>query len=128
MPKSTYASNTTLNSFLRNVPYTPPITVWLALFTTAPTVSGGGVEVLGNGYGRQMIAFTIPSNGSCSNTAAIVFPVAIVADWTTIVAFGVYDASSGGNLLYFANLSTSRYVAIGDQMVFPVGQLIATET
>lgn len=128
MPKSYYADNTTLNLWLNNVPFTPPVTVWLALFLVTPGPGGGGTEVVGNGYGRQIITFSIPVNGQCSNTGVIQFPVDIVADWTTIVAFGVYDASSGGNLLYYANLSTSRYVAVNDQIVFPVGQLIALES
>jgi hypothetical protein len=129
MPKSYYADNITLGTFLTNTPFTPPITVWLALFLVAPpTPAGGGTEVSGNGYARQIIAFSTPNNGMCSNSAAITFPVDMVADWTTVVAFGVYDASSGGNLLYYANLSTSRYVAVNDQIVFPVGQLIAQET
>jgi hypothetical protein len=128
MPKSFYADNITLNAFLNNVPYTPPVTVWLALFLVSPSPSGGGTEVSGNGYGRQIIAFGAPVNGQTSNTATITFPVDVIADWTTVVAFGVYDASSRGNLLYYASLSTSRYVAVNDQMVFPVSQLVATET
>jgi hypothetical protein len=128
MPKSYYADNTALNLFLRNTPYTPPVQTYLALFTVAPTPSGGGTEVAGNGYVRVAITFTAPSNGQCSNSADVIFPVAITADWGTVVAFGVYDAISGGNLLYFANLSSSRYVAVNDQLKFPAGQVIATET
>jgi hypothetical protein len=128
MPKSYYADNTALNLFLNNVPFTPPIQTYLALFLVAPTPAGGGTEVAGLGYGRQPITFTTPINGQCANSVVVTFPVAIIADWTTVVAFGVFDAASGGNLLYYANLSTSRYVAVNDQIVFPAGQIIATET
>jgi hypothetical protein len=128
MPKSYYADNTALNLFLRNTPFAPPAQTYLALFTVAPTPSGGGTEVSGNGYARQPVTFNAPSNGQCATFADVVFPVDIIADWTTVVAFGVFDAVSGGNLLYFANLSSSRYVAVNDQIKFPAGQIIATET
>jgi hypothetical protein len=128
MPKSYYADNVALNAFLRNTSFTPPVQTWVAIFTVAPTPAGGGTEVAGNGYGRQMATFTVPSNGSCASTADITFPIDVVADWGTIVAFGLFDASSGGNLLYFANLSSPRYVAVNDQVKFPAGQLVASET
>jgi len=128
MPKSYYADNTALNLFLRNTPFAPPLQTYLALFLVSPTPSGGGTEVAGNGYVRVAIAFGAPNNGQCSNTADVIFPVDITADWGNVVAFGVYDAISGGNLLYFANLSSPRYVAVNDQIKFPTGQIIATET
>jgi hypothetical protein len=128
VPKSFYADNTALNLFLRNTPFAPPVQTYLALFTVAPTPSGGGTEVAGNGYSRQPITFNLPSSGQTSNLATVTFPVDIIADWGTVVAFGVFDSASGGNLLYFANLSSSRYVAVNDQVVFPIGQIIAQET
>lgn len=128
MPKSYYADNTTLNLFLRNTPFAPPVQTYLGLFTVSPTPSTGGTEVAGNGYVRVAITFNAPVNGQAANIADTIFPVDVIADWGTIVAFGVFDAISGGNLLYFANLSSSRYVAVNDQIKFPAGQIIATET
>jgi hypothetical protein len=128
MPKTYYADNAALNSFLRNTPYTPAVQTYVALFTAAPTVNGGGTEVAGNGYGRQTVTWTAPSNGQSVSTADVTFPIDVVADWGTLVAWGIFDASSGGNLLYFANLSVSRYVAVNDQVKFPAAQLVATET
>jgi len=127
MPKSYYADNTALNLFLRSTPYAPPAQTYLGLYTVAPTPAGGGTEVAGNGYVRVAITFLPPSNGQAASMADVVFPVCIIADWTTVVAFGVFDSISGGNLLYFANLSSSRYVAVNDQIKFPAGQIIATE-
>lgn len=128
MPKTYYADNNTLNLWLRATAIASPAQVWCALFLVAPpTPATAPTEVVGNGYARQLITFSVPANGTCSNTVDVVFPVNVTADWGTIVAFGVYDAPSGGNLLYYANLSSSRYVAVTDQVKFPVGQLIATE-
>ncbi len=46
---------------LMNTPYTSPTTVYLALYTAAPTDTGGGTEVVNSGtsaYVRQAITFT----------------------------------------------------------------------
>lgn len=126
MPKSIYFDNTVLSIGLLNMSFVPPTTVWVALFTISPTPSGGGTEVSGGGYGRQTVTFSAPSSGTTSSTAAVIFPIA-TATWGTIVAFAIFDASSGGNMLYFGSLSTSRTIMTDDQLQFPAGQLIATE-
>lgn len=127
MPKTYYADNATLNFWLRATPVVPPAATYCALFTSSPTVNGGGTEVSGNGYTRQAILWGAPSNGVLANTADVVFPIA-TADWGTITSFAVFDQASGGNCLYFANLSSSRYIYTNDQVRFPTGQLIARET
>jgi hypothetical protein len=127
MPKSLYLDNTFLSIALLNTSFVPPTVVYVALFTVTPGPSGGGTEVAGGGYGRQIASFTAPSSGSTANVADIFFPIA-TAPWGTIVAFALFDASSGGNMLYFGNLSTSRSIMTSDQLKFPASQLIATES
>ncbi len=127
MPKSYYLSNANLSSALRGQAFTPPAAAYVALFTTMPTAGGGGVEVSGGAYARQIGAFTVPVNGQCTNASDVTFPIATVP-WGMVLGFGVYDSSMGGNLLYFNLLSTSRNVVINDQIRFPAGQLIATES
>jgi len=126
MPKTYYLDNAFINAALRQTPFASPLTIYAALFTAAPTASGGGTEVSGGGYSRQTVTFSSPVNGLASNTTDVVFPLA-AASWGTVVAFGLYDQSVGGNLLYFNLLSVPRTVAINDQVRFPVGQLIASE-
>lgn len=129
MPKTYYADNNTLSMWLRATPIAPPSSVNCALFTVAPANPGATpTEVVGNGYARQPVTFGVPVNGQSSNTLDVIFPIDISVDWGNIVAFGVYDAPSGGNLLYYANLSTPRYVAVNDQLKFPAGQLVAQES
>lgn len=126
MPKSYYLSDKFLNAALRNIAYVSPAQTYLALFTVAPTLNSAGTEVSGGGYTRQTVSFSVPADGQSSNTADVTFPIATVA-WGTVVAFGVFDAATAGNLLYFANLSVSRLVDINDQVRWPTGQLIVTE-
>jgi hypothetical protein len=127
MPKTYYLDNNYLNVALRNTPFTPPATIYVSLYTVAPGVGGGGTEVAGGGYGRQIATFMAPVNGQVSNTADILFPVAS-ATWGTIVAFALMDTASGGNMLYFGNLSTPRLVLASDQVRFPQNMLIVQES
>jgi hypothetical protein len=127
MPKAIYLDDNFINVALRNTPFTPPATIYVALYTVAPGVGGGGTEVSGGGYGRQTVTFVAPINGQSSNVADILFPIAI-APWGTVVAFALLDASSGGNMLYFGNLSTPRNVLASDQVRFAVGQMLVSET
>lgn len=127
MPKSYYTNDSMINLLLRATVFTPPATTYCALYTVAPTASGGGTEVAGNGYARQAIVWGAPVNGTSLSTNDVVFPIA-TADWGTITSFSVFNQSTGGDMLYFANLSASRYIYLNDQVRFPLGQLIATET
>ena len=126
MSKTNYLETQLLNHVLRNVSYSSPTTVYVALFTVAPTESGGGTEVTGGAYARQAVTFSSPSPDQVSNTIDVTFPIAS-ANWGTVVAFAIMDAASGGNMLYFANLTASRDVLINDQLRFPIGQLIVSE-
>lgn len=127
MPKTYYLDNNFLNLALRAIPFTPPATVYTALYTVSPTVNSAGTEVAGNAYGRQIATFSAPVNGQTVSAADVTFPIA-TGSWGTIVAFALLDASSGGNMLYFGNLSTPRLVLASDQVRFPAGQLICQET
>ena len=126
MPKTYYLDSAMINAALRQIAYTPPTGSWVALYTVSPTVSGGGVEVSVGGYSRQSAVWSAPVNGQSSSTADIVFPVAS-APWGTIVAFGLLDAGTAGNLLYFAPLNAPQVVATMDQVKFPAGQLQVIE-
>ena len=126
MPKTYYLSNNVVNTALRGVSFTPPGTVYVGLYTTAPNLLGEGVEVSGGSYARQAVSWTNPSNGQTSNSADVNFPIA-TAVWGTVTAFAILDAPSGGNVLYYANLNAPRLVSTDDQVRFPTGQLMVVE-
>lgn len=119
---STTLINALLNATLRNLAYVPPATVYVALFTIAPTAGGGGTEVAGGAYARQPATFAAPSGGQVANGADIVFPVATAA-WGTIVAVAIFDAAAAGTMLYFGPLSANTAIGINDQPKFIAGQL-----
>ena len=129
--KSDYLENVLLDEVLGGADYTPPATVYLALFTAAPSDSGGGTEVSGGGYTRVAVTnnstnFPAASGGSKSNGVDMTFPQA-TADWGTVVAFAIFDASTAGNMLYWGDLTTSKTINDGDTAKFAAGDITITE-
>lgn len=122
---SDYLENAILNATLRGVAYTSPAKVYVALFTSDPTDAATGTEVSGGAYARQAITFGAPSAGTCSNSADVLFPIATAA-WGTVTHIGIFDAASGGNLLYSAALTTSKTIAADDQLKLETGAVTVT--
>jgi hypothetical protein len=121
--KSNYLDNKILNLIFNGAAFSPPATLYCALFTTAPTAAGGGAEVSGGSYARVAVAanttnFPTTTNQSINNATAIVFPTA-TANWGTIVAAAFFDAASGGNMLYWGPLSVAQTVTSGSQFQLP---------
>ena len=104
--------------------YTAPATLYLALYTATPSDTGGGTEVSGGSYARQSVAFTVTGD-TASNTSAVEFPTA-TANWGTITQVGVFDASTAGNLLAYADLSASKVIESGDVLRINSGDLDIT--
>jgi hypothetical protein len=119
---SDYYENKVIDHMLRNQAFTPPATVYVGLYTVAPTDAGGGTEVSGGSYARQAVTLAAASAGATQNSADITFPTA-TADWGTIVAAGLFDAASAGNLLAWNNLTASKTVNSGDTFKITAGSL-----
>lgn len=124
--KSNYLEGKLIEHVLRNVSYTSPSTVYLSLHTADPTEAGSGAEVSGNNYSRQAIAFDAHSNGACANSDIETF-TASGGSFGTVTHFGIFDASSSGNLLYYGALTASKVVADGDSLKFAAGSITITE-
>lgn len=98
---------------------------YLALFTTAPSETGGGTEVSGGAYARQAVTFGAPSGGSMKNSAAIEFPTA-TANWGTATAWGLFDAATAGNLIWYGDIDTPKELLSGDIYRINAGSLTLT--
>lgn len=105
---------------------TRPTAWYLALFTSNPAEDGSGTEVSGTGtaYARQSVSFTVSGN-TASNSAAVEFPTA-TASYGTVTHVGVYDASTAGNLIAYAALTTSKAIDTGDVLRVNSGELDVT--
>ena len=126
MSFSNKAETLVLNWLLTASSATRPTAWYLALYTAAPGEAGGGTEVttVGTAYARQSAAFTVSGN-TASNTSAIEFPTA-TATYGTVSHVGVFDAVTGGNLIAYAALTTSKVIDTGDVLRVPAGDLDIT--
>lgn len=119
-----FLENEVLDHVLGTGAYTMP-SVFVGLFTVAPTDAGGGTEVTGGSYARQAATFSAASGGASSNSADINFPTA-TANWGTIVALALHDASSAGNMLMWGDLTASKTINNGTQARILAGDLDVT--
>lgn len=118
---SDFLENELLDHAFRNSAWTPPAAVYLALYTANPTDAGGGTQVSGAGYARQAITFGAASGGAISNTGAVSF-TATGGNYGTVTGVGIFDASSGGNLLAWDAI-TSAVVNDTDTLTFAIGDI-----
>lgn len=106
---------------------TTPITLYIALFTVAPSDSASGTEVSGGSYARVSSSgkWAAPSAGSVATNATITFPTA-TGSWGTVVAWAGFDASTTGNRLVWGDLTANKTVGSGDTASFASGALTIT--
>ena len=124
MSFSNYLETEILDHVFAGAAYTAPSTKYLALFTGAPGETGGGTEVSGGGYARQTVAFTTSGN-TTSNNAAVEYPTA-TANYGTVTHVAVFDASTSGNMMAYAALSSNKTIETGDVFRVPSGDLDIT--
>lgn len=117
---SNYLENKIIDHFLGTAAYTMPTTVYVALYTVAPTDAGGGTQVTGGSYARQVGTFSASSSGATSNTSNIDFTGMPAA---TTVAIGIFDAITSGNLLLYGTLTTNKTTDAGDTLRIATGDL-----
>lgn len=104
---------------------TRPTAWYVGLFTADPTDTGSGAtEITGNNYSRVSATFSV-SGATATTTAAVEFAAA-TGSWGTISHIGIFDASSGGNLIAHSALSASKAIGTGDVFRIPTGDLDVT--
>lgn len=136
-----FLENRIVDWLLRGQAYTPPTTVHIGLFTVAAGDAGGQTEVTGGSYARAAVSATLANfagtqsagsttastgtSGQTSNNNVVNFPTP-TADWGTVVGIGIFDAASGGNLLFYAPLAANKTINNGDAVSFAAGALTIT--
>jgi len=138
---SDYLENKLVDQLFRGQAAPTTTTLYVGLLTAAPSDSGGGTEVSGGSYtrvtvtsslanwaGTQAAASTVASSGTggqTSNNAAITFPTP-AATWGLVTHFGIYDAASAGNLLFWGALTIAKTINQADTVTFPAASLSVT--
>ena len=142
---SNYLENKLIDHIFRGQAYPIPV-IYVGLYTSAPTAAGGGTEVStsGTGYGRVKAAAgssmaltdwkstqgdngaSTGTTGGTSNSALVTFGTPS-GSWGQATHFGLFDAPTGGNLLFWAVLTNPKNVNNGDTAPsFNVGALTTT--
>jgi len=138
---SDFLENKIIDQLFRGQAAPTTTTLHVGLLTAAPSDSGGGTEVTGGSYARvavtsslanwagtQSAGSTVASTGSggqTSNNAAITFPTPS-ANWGAVTHFGIYDAATAGNLLFWGALTISKTINQADTVTFPAASLSIT--
>lgn len=124
---SNYAEDLVLDWLFTTTSVTRPTTWFVALYTVAPGEGGGGTEVSGGSYARQSVTFTVSGTAptQAANSTAVEFPTA-TGSWGTVVAAAIFDASTSGNMLAYADLTTSKTIDSGDVLRFNASTLVIT--
>lgn len=138
---SDYLENKLVDHIFRARAFSLPASIYVALFTAAPSDSGGGTEVAGNNYARAQLAPSdsnwaatqgggpaAPSSGTggvTSNKVAISFPTPS-GNWGLVTHWGVFDAVSGGNLLFHGALSIQKTINQDDVVEYPIDAFVVT--
>jgi hypothetical protein len=125
---SDYLENAVLDHVFGGTAYTAPSTLYVGLYTAAPSDSGGGTEVSGGSYARKsMAAMTVSGTSPTQATnGAAVELVTATGSWGTVSHTAIFDAATSGNMLGWAALTASKAVASGDVFRFDAGDLDIT--
>jgi hypothetical protein len=124
---SDFLENLIIDHLFRSRTWAKPTAIYVALFTAAPSDSGGGTEVSGGSYARVALApldtnwtatqggttgNSSGTSGQTANAVAITFP-APTANWGTVTHYGLFDAASSGNLWIWDALTAAQAITSG---------------
>lgn len=131
---SDYTEANILNTTLKGIAFPVPTTVYIALFTADPTDANTTAnEVQTSAWstyvrkdaadgGAITTGWSSPSGGASANAKAITFPANDGAS-ITVTHIGLYDAITGGNLLYHGPLTNSKTLLTSDVLSFAIGAI-----
>ena len=135
---SNYTEANIVETTLRGAVFPVPAGIYLALFTADPT----DANVTANectlaawpAYTRKDAAvgsaiatgWTANADGVSSNAKVVTYAANNGAGAVTVTHIGIYDALTGGNLLYHSPLVSSKTLQIGDVLSFGIGAITVT--
>ncbi len=132
MPLTDQRKAEILNALYGGAALTVGANIHVALSTTTPTSAGANfTEPVGSGYARVQVAnnvtnfpaATVANPAVKNNGTEIAFPAA-TGNWGTVTHFGLWTAATGGTLLDWGALPTSKTIGAGDTARFAVGALV----
>lgn len=130
MGLNSYGKNTFLDGVMGSG---TPATLHFALVTAAPNDASTGStisEPSGGSYARVAVTnnttnFPAASSGTSRNATSITFPTA-TGSWGTCTHVVALDASSGGNIIFWGTLTSSKTITSGQTASFSINALSLT--
>jgi hypothetical protein len=132
---SDYSAQATINYWLLGTAMPTVSNRYLAVFTADPKDDNSGVsnEVSGSWYARQVAnSWTAPvsnvdgTSGTVTKNSAQISFAAVTGSSVTVTHWGLYDAATGGHLLYSGALTTSKSLNVSDVLTLASEQLVMT--
>lgn len=114
-----------LDHFTGTASTSAPSAVYLGLATASLQDDASGTELTGNNYTRKAITFASASSGSIASNSAVEFNSA-TGSWGSVSHWGIFDASSSGNLLFHGSFTSAKTIASGDILKVASGSLTIT--
>jgi hypothetical protein len=120
---TTFTEAKVLNHILKVSSYSPPATVYLGLSTADPGPTGASwADPSYTGYDRHAITFGAASARAITQNAQTAFDLC-TAGSATVGWWGIWDNSSGGNLLAYGALSVAKGIVVGNTPSVASGQV-----
>jgi hypothetical protein len=121
-----YLEKKILNAIGGNDAPVASLSMWMGLFTAAPSDASGGTECTGGSYARKSTgawATCTDSGGAIYNAATITYVTASNSWGGVITHFATLDDSATGNMIAWGTLTASRSIATNDVAAFAIGSL-----
>ena len=117
-----YMEKAVLNAIGGNGAPVASMSLWMGLFTAAPSDASGGTEVSGGNYARKPVgtwvtASVIGSGVGFSNATDTVFNTA-TGVWGAVTHFAHFDDSETGNMIMWASLTIPQTVVTNSIPIF----------
>ena len=135
--KNEYLSQLLLNWIFNGGAWTQFTTLYLALFTVAPSISSNGTEATGSGYARLAVTCNTTnwptisgSTVTIENNVAQTMATA-TGNWSSssnMTDAGIFTSSGGSNLIYWGDLTVAKPVLSGDTPSFAIDAITVEET
>ena len=130
---STYYANKVIEHMFRGQAFTPPATVYVALFSadTGLEANAPTGELVGNGYSRKAVTLAEAASAATSNSVEILTDTA-TGDWLEAAYFAIVDHETNTNwgtnvnVMGWNQLTTAKTAESGDVLRFLVGELDIT--
>ena len=128
MTTTYFLNNIMGNVFGTKTTPTLPMNYYVGLSTSAPRIDGTGVTEPASSAGYTRIKLSSlgePSNGIITNGESISFDESL-SSWGTVTHFVIYDSLTGGNLLMYDALTSSRAIEEATVVTIKNGSLLLT--